>query len=245
MSFLSQQNPACNHDIFTFLPRCCHRKKILEYKFCPIKHRWSQALTRTYFPFQPFPSCSQGSRTRLSPCFCTVLITPHTYRLERDNWHCKERLPSPSRAKLTQGWPQKLPGPQGSENVPAVYDKEGVNRGAIPQCLRWTKSKVQLCHLPCAGSAACAAQWADLTANKSLSVSSVSRITVCFSCRTQTRGSNEARHSTKPGLHDLYFPQNCTGSAPSTSFWEWSVVLTDHSISTHGQNSTYTLATSN
>lgn len=78
MSLLSQQKPACTHDIFTFLPRCCHRKKISEYKPCPTKHRWEQALSSSLlFHFSPFLATPWGPGplyVRLSPCFWTVPV---------------------------------------------------------------------------------------------------------------------------------------------------------------------------
>lgn len=168
MSLLSQQKPACTHDIFTFLPRCCHRKKISEYKPCPTKHRWEQALSSSLlFHFSPFLATPWGPGplyVRLSPCFWTVPVNITHIQIGERELALQRETGQPKQGQIHTGFVPKatgtqLPEPQGSENVPAVYDNEGVNRGATLQCLRQTKSKVpQLCHLPCAGSAACAAQ---------------------------------------------------------------------------------------
>lgn len=133
MSFLSQQKPACTHDIFTFLPRCCHRKKIPEYKVCLIKHRWEQALTRTYFPFQPFPSPSLGPRTTLCQIEPLVLDCPCSYHTHTD-WRetigtakrdCPAQAGLGSHKVCPKAMGTQLPEPQGSENVPAALAEKG------------------------------------------------------------------------------------------------------------------------
>lgn len=125
------------------------------------------------------------------------LIVSPTHTLERNDWHCRERLCSPSRdrfaPKATHAQP---PEPQGSESViTATKGDEEADTGAIPQHQRQSKSKVpQFCLLP-ASSGACATQGTDQTANNHLPVG------------YQNWGSNEWTEIRAPNLDYTIF--NC------------------------------------